>query len=69
MVCRHLGFGYAQHAVQSSVFGGQNGSIILSGVKCKGFEKNLTDCNLRTFGSVICPGKEENIAGVICATG
>ena len=69
VVCRQLGFGYAHYAVQSAFFGGTNLTIGLSGVQCKGYEQNIADCNIKSFGSVYCPGKEENIAGVMCTHG
>jgi hypothetical protein len=69
VVCRQLELGYAQYAVQSSVFGGHNLSITLSGVRCKGYEKNLADCNMNGLGSVVCPTREESIAGVLCTSG
>ncbi|CAK9254337.1 unnamed protein product, partial [Sphagnum jensenii] len=68
VVCRQLELGYAQYAVQSSVFGGHNLSIALSGVRCKGYEKNLADCNMNGLGSVVCPAREESIAGVLCTS-
>jgi len=70
VVCRQLNYGYAQSALSSSFFGGNIGTrTVLSGVKCKGNERNLADCNLNQIGSVTCPGSGDNIAGVICTSG
>lgn len=68
VVCRQLGKGYAQAAIQSSFFGGHHQDIILSGLKCTGREANITECVHSMAGRVFCPGREENIAGLICAT-
>ncbi|XP_064457613.1 lysyl oxidase homolog 4-like isoform X2 [Ornithodoros turicata] len=66
VVCRQLGLGYAQAAVQSDAFGGINETMMLSGVECRGYEKNLADCKHDQLGDVTCPGLYENIAGVMC---
>ncbi|XP_023235685.1 lysyl oxidase homolog 2-like [Centruroides sculpturatus] len=68
VVCQQLGLGYAQSAVQSSYFGGNSSKIAISGIKCTGDERHLNECLHDNIGQVFCPGKEENIAGVICAT-
>lgn len=71
VVCRELGLGYAQNALQTDFFGGNRSSIALSGVQCHGSERSLEDC-LHGSGSkreVSCPGKKDNIAGVVCASG
>ncbi|RWS09612.1 Lysyl oxidase-like protein, partial [Dinothrombium tinctorium] len=67
VVCRQLGLGHAEHAVQSPYFGGQNMSYILNGVKCRGHEASLQECTVHEFGSVTCSRNHHNIAGVICA--
>jgi lysyl oxidase-like protein 2/3/4 len=41
-------------------------SFAASGLKCRGRESNLADCALEKMGSVSCPGRGDNIAGVIC---
>ena len=71
VVCRQLGLGYAAHAVHTSaVFGAHNSSHAWSGVRCKGYEKNLADCNMNALGFVHqCPVSHDNIAGVMCTSG
>ncbi|XP_029835472.2 lysyl oxidase homolog 2 [Ixodes scapularis] len=66
VVCRQLGMGYAQDAIQSDFFGGGNQTMLLSGIQCTGDEKNLADCLHDQLGKVTCPGVEDNIAGVMC---
>ncbi|KAF2352686.1 SRCR domain, partial [Trinorchestia longiramus] len=71
VVCRQLGFGYAQSAPSTGYFGGNMSQIALSGVKCRGNEARLDDCLHavpRTPGAVDCLGPPEdlNIAGVTC---
>ncbi|KFM62898.1 Lysyl oxidase-like protein, partial [Stegodyphus mimosarum] len=68
VVCQQLGLGYGQAAVQSAYFGGSHQDIVISGIKCSGREVNISDCLYQSFGKVTCPGRDENIAGVICAT-
>ncbi|XP_077507111.1 lysyl oxidase homolog 2-like isoform X1 [Amblyomma americanum] len=67
-VCRQLGFGYADAAIQSDYFGGVNETMLLSGVQCTGLEKNLADClhDQLGAGAVSCPGLGDSIAGVVC---
>ncbi|XP_013780271.1 lysyl oxidase homolog 2-like [Limulus polyphemus] len=66
VICKQLGLGYAQEALQNSIFGGQQHKMILSGVKCTGNEKTLAYCQYDSVGNVDCPGRDRNIAGVIC---
>ncbi|CAG2163892.1 unnamed protein product, partial [Oppiella nova] len=73
VVCRQLGLGYAAHAVQTTVFGGRsphNLSLVLSGVRCKGYEQSLSDCDMNALGDGHhhCPTSQD-IAGVICTSG
>uniref|UniRef100_A0A131YK17 protein-lysine 6-oxidase n=1 Tax=Rhipicephalus appendiculatus TaxID=34631 RepID=A0A131YK17_RHIAP len=67
-VCRHLGLGYTDAAVQGDYFGGMNETMMLSGVQCTGLEKNLADClhDQLGVGSVTCPGAGDSVAGVVC---
>ncbi|XP_055952486.1 lysyl oxidase homolog 2A-like [Argiope bruennichi] len=68
VICQQLNKGYGNAAVQSSFFGGSHEKIIISGVKCTGREANISECTYEAFGNnVNCPGREDNIAGVICA--
>ncbi|CAG2179899.1 unnamed protein product, partial [Oppiella nova] len=72
VVCRQLGLGYAAHAVQTTVFGGRsphNLSLVLSGVRCKGYEQSLSDCDMNALGDGHhhCPTSQD-IAGVICTS-
>uniref|UniRef100_A0A646QGM2 protein-lysine 6-oxidase n=1 Tax=Hemiscolopendra marginata TaxID=943146 RepID=A0A646QGM2_9MYRI len=66
VVCRMLGLGYAQAPVQSNFFGGQHLGMVLSGVQCTGRETSLADCLHHQMGWVFCPGRTQNIAGVMC---
>ena len=66
MVCRELGLGYATAAVQSDFFGGNRSDILFSGVTCRGNEDSLVDCH---HEKITCPGRKENIAGVVCNKG
>ena len=72
VVCRQLGFGFAQDAPQTDFFGGSIDEIITTGVKCEGKEKQLGECyhHERTGNEtrVFCPGNEKNFAGVVCTT-
>ncbi|KAJ9573643.1 hypothetical protein L9F63_008984 [Diploptera punctata] len=66
VVCRQLGMGYANDAIQTDFFGGNSSAITLSGVKCTGNEESLDECMHSAMGQVSCPGRRENIAGVVC---
>lgn len=67
-VCRQLGLGYADVAIQGDFFGGINSTMLLSGVQCTGLEKNLADCLHDQLGAgvVSCPGLGDSLAGVVC---
>jgi len=69
VVCRELGLGYAQNAIQTDFFGGNRSLLALSGVQCHGSERSLEDCLHDRLGKVNCPGKKDNIASVVCASG
>lgn len=69
VVCRELGLGYAQNAIQTDFFGGNRSALALSGVQCHGSERSLEECLHDRFGKVNCPGKKDNIAAVVCAAG
>lgn len=69
VVCRELGLGYAQYAIQTDFFGGNQTSLALSGVQCQGGERSLLECFHDRYGEINCPGKSENIASVVCASG
>lgn len=66
VVCRELGLGYAQYAIQTDFFGGNRSSLALSGVQCRGGEGSLLECFHDRYGEISCPGKTENIASVVC---
>ncbi|GIX75534.1 lysyl oxidase homolog 2A [Caerostris extrusa] len=69
VICQQVKKGYGSAAVQSSYFGGHPENISINGVKCTGRESNLSECSYESFGDrVSCPGRDENIAGVICAS-
>lgn len=69
VVCRQLELGYASDSVQTDFFGGNRSSMTLSGVQCHGNEVSLEHCIHTETKSVECPGREENIAAVICSPG
>ncbi|XP_026467289.1 lysyl oxidase homolog 2B-like [Ctenocephalides felis] len=66
VICRQLGFGYANDALQTDFFGNGNGSMLLSGIKCHGNEPDITHCLHDTIGNVTCPGLKGHVAGVTC---
>lgn len=67
VVCRQLGFGFASAAIQTSFFGGNQSSIILSGVQCRGNEVGLEHCLYDQLYNIKCPGARDNIAAVMCS--
>ena len=72
VVCRSLGLGYAQYALSSDFFAinGSKRSNLLESISCKGNEKSLEHCQLRTKidgNGILCP--ENEIASVICTKG
>lgn len=67
VVCRQLGLGFAADAVQTDFFGGKPEAIVLSGVKCRGNEDHLGYCLHNRLGDATCPGKDANIAAVVCS--
>jgi lysyl oxidase-like protein 2/3/4 len=74
VVCRQLGFGFANTAIQTDFFGGRTGNqthipMILSGVQCTGTEDTLDACLHDQINVVDCPGERENIAAVACTQG
>jgi lysyl oxidase-like protein 2/3/4 len=69
VVCRQLGLGYANDAIQTDFFGGNASSMVLSGVQCRGDEEFLSHCLHDQIGQISCPGKRENIAAVVCTSG
>ncbi|XP_064230578.1 HHIP-like protein 1 isoform X1 [Aotus nancymaae] len=66
VVCRQLGFPYAVRAVKRAEFG-QGGSlpILLDNVRCKGWERNLLECQHNGVGTHDCEHEED--AGVVCS--
>lgn len=69
VVCRSLGFGYANDALQTDFFGGgslNHLKIMLSGTECYGNETSLSDCVHHNFNELICPGQTNTVASVIC---
>ncbi|MPC91060.1 Lysyl oxidase 3 [Portunus trituberculatus] len=68
VVCRQLGYGYAQGALSTGFFGGNKSDIIISGMKCTGNEKLIEQCLHDAVGEVFCPDPSNNgnIAGVTC---
>lgn len=71
VVCRELGLGFASAAVQTDFFGGGASAVGLAGVACRGNESSLSLCMHDTLavGGLAredCPGRRENVAGVVC---
>ncbi|KAF7996923.1 hypothetical protein HCN44_002569 [Aphidius gifuensis] len=64
VVCRQLNFGYASKAIQINYSNNQKLPISMSGIKCRGNEKSISDCLHDTIKQ--CPGNIENVASVIC---
>ncbi|XP_072225683.1 scavenger receptor cysteine-rich domain-containing protein DMBT1-like [Leuresthes tenuis] len=67
VVCRQLGCGSAQSALQSAHFGEGSGPIWLDEVACSGGERYLSECSHSGFGTNNCEHDED--AGVICSEG
>lgn len=67
VVCKSLDLGYASHALQTDIFS-ENKLLrtLVSGTECYGNETGLHDCVHHEMGEVICPGKENHVASVIC---
>lgn len=68
VVCRQLGYGYAQGALSTGYFGGNTSDITVSGIKCTGNEERLEQCLHDAVGDVFCPSPttDPSIAGVTC---
>lgn len=71
VVCRSLGLGYANHAMQTDFFGGINASkLLLTRSHCRGNESALGECHnyfdYRSPNS--CPGQSNSVAAVSCVT-
>uniref|UniRef100_A0A8K9XAH6 Soluble scavenger receptor cysteine-rich domain-containing protein SSC5D n=1 Tax=Oncorhynchus mykiss TaxID=8022 RepID=A0A8K9XAH6_ONCMY len=67
VVCRALGCGAAQKALDQAHFGGGKGEIWLDDVECSGNEESLLSCSSDGLGSHNCGHFED--AGVICEAG
>ncbi|XP_078725437.1 scavenger receptor cysteine-rich domain-containing protein DMBT1-like [Lampetra fluviatilis] len=67
IVCRQLGCGPAQAALQSAYFGQGSGNIWLDDVQCSGYEPRLSECGHPPFGNHNCGHNED--ASVICSEG
>lgn len=68
VLCKSLGLGYANYALQTDFFkpsGNWNHTkMVLSGTECYGNETSLLECVHHT--SVSCAGNKNHVAGVIC---
>ncbi|MBN3311260.1 DMBT1 protein, partial [Amia calva] len=65
VVCRQLGCGEAESAVERAAWGEGNGTVWLDEVNCRGSELHLWDCEHPALGQSDCQHKED--AGVNCA--
>uniref|UniRef100_S4RRY7 SRCR domain-containing protein n=1 Tax=Petromyzon marinus TaxID=7757 RepID=S4RRY7_PETMA len=65
IVCRQLGCGPAQAALQNAYFGEGSGNIWLDDVQCFGYEPQLSECGHPPFGVHNCGHNED--ASVICS--
>ena len=54
VICRQLGLGFAVRAFQTNIFGSARLPMAISGIKCRGDERDITDCYHDTY--VDCPG-------------
>ena len=68
VICRQLGYGYAQDAMPTDFFGGNHSDIVLSGLSCRGTEKNLREC-MHEVDDTSCPGRQGNVAALTCVPG
>jgi len=69
VVCRSLGLGYANDAIQTDFFNGANHTkkILLSGTQCHGNETALTDClHHEVTSNIYCHGQKNHVAVVTC---
>lgn len=68
VVCKSLGFGYANDALQTDFFNGKKNhtNIIVSGTECYGNETSLNDCVHHEYGATYCPGEKNHVAAVTC---
>lgn len=70
VLCKSLGLGYANYALQTDFFNARwnhsSSKMVLSGTECYGNETSLQDCVHHT--SVSCPadGNKHHVASVIC---
>ncbi|XP_078141077.1 scavenger receptor cysteine-rich domain-containing protein DMBT1-like [Centroberyx gerrardi] len=65
VVCRQLSCGRALRAINFAYFGEGSEEIWISGVKCSGLEKSLSQCPHNRSGSHSCSHSED--AGVVCS--
>lgn len=65
VACKHAGQGYAQSAMPTSFFGGEDVDKLVMGVHCDGTEDKLWKCFHEETRNVLCP-KGELVAGVTC---
>lgn len=68
VVCKSLGFGYANDALQTDYFSGSSHlPVIMSGTECYGNETTLANCVHHSLSHVSCPGpKQHHVASVTC---
>ncbi|XP_058056136.1 lysyl oxidase homolog 3A-like [Anopheles bellator] len=68
VVCRELGLGYANNAVQTDFF--SNGTaapeVVLSGTECYGNESSLADCRHDPVAGGHCSERRGHVAAVTC---
>ncbi|EDO30371.1 predicted protein, partial [Nematostella vectensis] len=66
VVCRSLGFQGARDYKSHAFFGRGTGPIWLDGVRCRGSEESVLECEHRGIGIHMCGHHED--AGVVCIT-
>lgn len=67
IVCKSLGFGYANDALQTDFFNdGTKPTVIMSGTECYGNETSLANCIHHDLIDITCPGPKHHVASVIC---
>ena len=66
VVCRQLGYAYTLKTLLGIDVPKGTGKIWLSGVRCLGYEQNVTNCDHDGFGNAKCGHNEE--VGVECSS-
>ena len=68
VICRQLGYPKAIATPCCNAFGPGTSPFRLTGVKCKGNESSLAECEYENWGKDICNKYLRMVAGVVCAS-